>query len=93
MRWDANVHQDILLCLFQQVTLSQPDWGKLMDGLHAMGYTFTEGALRYEFDLSVSFPGFSLLFARVNQVMFVPPGIYPQLAPTIPFFHPFFNST
>ncbi|KAF7542869.1 hypothetical protein G7Z17_g11208 [Cylindrodendrum hubeiense] len=46
MRWDANVHEDILICLFQHLKLSTQDWASVMQDLHAMKYTFTESALR-----------------------------------------------
>ncbi|KAI5466912.1 hypothetical protein BGZ63DRAFT_398537 [Mariannaea sp. PMI_226] len=46
MKWDANVHQDILIVLFQHIKLSSQDWEKIMNDLHAMDYTFTESALR-----------------------------------------------
>lgn len=47
MRWDANVHEDILICLFQHLKPSTQDWINVMQDLQAMGYTFTESALRY----------------------------------------------
>ncbi|KAH6982963.1 hypothetical protein BKA56DRAFT_671710 [Ilyonectria sp. MPI-CAGE-AT-0026] len=47
IRWDANVHEDILICLFQHVKPSTQDWINVMQDLQAMNYTFTESALRY----------------------------------------------
>ncbi|KAH7015278.1 hypothetical protein EDB80DRAFT_864692 [Ilyonectria destructans] len=47
MRWDANVHEDILICLFQHLKLSTQDWINVMQDLQDMDYTFTESALRY----------------------------------------------
>ncbi|KAK7417154.1 hypothetical protein QQX98_004757 [Neonectria punicea] len=47
MKWDANVHQDILICLFQHLKLNTVDWANVMDDLKVMGYTFSESALRY----------------------------------------------
>ncbi|KPM37195.1 hypothetical protein AK830_g9352 [Neonectria ditissima] len=46
MKWDANVHEDILICLFQHLKLSTTDWTSVMNDLKVMGYTFTESALR-----------------------------------------------
>ncbi|KAJ4254897.1 hypothetical protein NW762_009695 [Fusarium torreyae] len=48
MTWDANVHEDILISLFQHIKPSTEDWANVMSDLHEKGYTFTEGALRYE---------------------------------------------
>ncbi|KAF4961464.1 hypothetical protein FSARC_10173 [Fusarium sarcochroum] len=48
MTWDANVHEDILICLFQHIKPSPEDWANVMSDLQEKGYTFTEGALRYE---------------------------------------------
>ncbi|KAM5384264.1 hypothetical protein ACJZ2D_001569 [Fusarium nematophilum] len=48
MKWDAQVHEDILMCMFQRLKLSNQDWTSVMEELHGMGYSFTEGALRYE---------------------------------------------
>jgi hypothetical protein len=48
MQWDANVHEDILICMFQHLKLSNEDWTSVMAELQKLGYTFTESALRYE---------------------------------------------
>lgn len=47
MRWGPEVHEDILIALFQHVNLASGDWAVLMDALRDKGYTFTENALRY----------------------------------------------
>ncbi|KAM0247362.1 hypothetical protein ACHAQJ_009870 [Trichoderma viride] len=47
--WSAirpNVHEDILISMFYNLTLSSEDWAKVMADLKEMGYTFSEGALR-----------------------------------------------
>ncbi|KAL9572830.1 hypothetical protein ACKAV7_002515 [Fusarium commune] len=49
MQWDANVHEDILISLFQHIKPSAEDWSNVMGDLQQKGYTFTEGALRYGF--------------------------------------------
>ncbi|KAL5609204.1 hypothetical protein FOVSG1_003885 [Fusarium oxysporum f. sp. vasinfectum] len=49
MQWDANVHEDILISLFQHIKPSAEDWSNVMGDLQQKGYTFTEGALRYDF--------------------------------------------
>ncbi|KAF4344027.1 hypothetical protein FBEOM_2002 [Fusarium beomiforme] len=49
MQWDANVHEDILISLFQHIKPSAEDWSKVMSDLQQKGYSFTEGALRYDF--------------------------------------------
>ncbi|KAH7272116.1 hypothetical protein B0J15DRAFT_521082 [Fusarium solani] len=46
MQWDANVHEDILICMFQHLKLSNEDWTSVMAELQKLGYTFTESALR-----------------------------------------------
>lgn len=46
-RWDHVVHEDILIALFQHVTLAAGDWANIMADMRAKGYVFTEGALRY----------------------------------------------
>ncbi|RGP66839.1 hypothetical protein FLONG3_8711 [Fusarium longipes] len=46
MVWDANVHEDILISLFQHVKPSSEDWSNVMKDLQEKGYSFTEGALR-----------------------------------------------
>ncbi|SPJ85439.1 uncharacterized protein FTOL_11220 [Fusarium torulosum] len=48
MTWDANVHEDILICLFQHVKPTAEDWSLVMRDLQEKGYSFTEGALRYD---------------------------------------------
>lgn len=44
--WSPEVHEDILIEVFQSVTITPSDVSKLMDGLKVKGYTFTENALR-----------------------------------------------
>ncbi|EQL02149.1 hypothetical protein G6O67_001484 [Ophiocordyceps sinensis] len=46
MRWGPEVHEDILITLFQHINLASSDWAKVMDDLRDKGYTFTESALR-----------------------------------------------
>ncbi|KAM0215528.1 hypothetical protein ACHAQD_008304 [Fusarium lateritium] len=46
MTWDSNVHEDILICLFQHIKPTTEDWSLVMRDLQKKGYTFTEGALR-----------------------------------------------
>ena len=46
-KWDPSVHEDILISLFQHLSLSAGEWAALMNDMQAKGYTFTEGALRY----------------------------------------------
>lgn len=48
MQWDANVHEDILICMFQHLKLNNEEWTSVMAELQKLGYTFTESALRYE---------------------------------------------
>ncbi|RSM09972.1 hypothetical protein CDV31_007490 [Fusarium ambrosium] len=43
----VRVHEDILICMFQHLKLSNEDWTSVMAELQKLGYTFTEGALRY----------------------------------------------
>ncbi|UKZ80521.1 hypothetical protein TrVFT333_008282 [Trichoderma virens FT-333] len=48
--WSAirpQVHEDILVSVFHNVTLSTEDWTKVMTDLKEMGYVFSESALRY----------------------------------------------
>ncbi|PNP50835.1 hypothetical protein THARTR1_08456 [Trichoderma harzianum] len=48
--WSAirpQVHEDILVSVFYNLTLSTEDWAKVMNDLKEMGYTFSESALRY----------------------------------------------
>ncbi|KFA50332.1 hypothetical protein S40293_10696 [Stachybotrys chartarum IBT 40293] len=47
MKWDAKVHEDILIAICQHMKPSAGDWTKIMQEIHAMGYTFSESALRY----------------------------------------------
>ncbi|KAH6610227.1 hypothetical protein Trco_000247 [Trichoderma cornu-damae] len=46
MKWSPQVHEDILISMFYNLALSAEDWTKVMADLKAMGYTFTESALR-----------------------------------------------
>ncbi|KOS20518.1 hypothetical protein ESCO_005413 [Escovopsis weberi] len=46
-KWDAQVHEDILVALAQHLSFSSDVWEKIMPGLHQMGYTFSESALRH----------------------------------------------
>ncbi|KAG8669839.1 hypothetical protein FPOAC2_09180 [Fusarium poae] len=46
MVWDANVHEDILISLFQHIKPSSDDWTNVMNDLQGKGYSFTESALR-----------------------------------------------
>lgn len=46
-KWDAKVHEDILIALFQHSTVAPAQWSKVMDDLQLKGYSFTENALRY----------------------------------------------
>lgn len=48
MQWDSNVHEDILICMFQHLKLNNEDWTSVMAELQKLGYTFTESALRYD---------------------------------------------
>ncbi|KAF9775500.1 hypothetical protein IL306_006377 [Fusarium sp. DS 682] len=52
MQWDANVHEDILISLFQHIKPSAEDWSNVMSDLQQKGYSFTEGALRPHTSLS-----------------------------------------
>ncbi|KAL6826891.1 hypothetical protein J3E69DRAFT_380228 [Trichoderma sp. SZMC 28015] len=47
MKWTPQVHEDILVSVFYNLTLSTEDWAKVMNDLKEMGYTFSESALRY----------------------------------------------
>lgn len=47
MKWDSNVHEDILVAISDVLQLSRADWEHIMSALHNMGYAFTEGALKY----------------------------------------------
>ncbi|KAL7922980.1 hypothetical protein ACQKWADRAFT_290889 [Trichoderma austrokoningii] len=46
MRWSPQVHQDILIATFCNLSLSSEQWAKVMADLSEMGYTFSESALR-----------------------------------------------
>ncbi|ODA81639.1 hypothetical protein RJ55_00140 [Drechmeria coniospora] len=46
MKWDPVVHQDILIALFQHLNISSADMNKVLDDMHAKGYSFSESALR-----------------------------------------------
>lgn len=48
MKWEPKVHEDILMAMFQHLKLTSQDWANIMDDLKDGGYTFTEGALRYD---------------------------------------------
>ena len=52
MRWDPKVHEDILISMFQHLQLSGDQWSKVMTDLRALGYTFTDSALRYLYFLT-----------------------------------------
>ncbi|KAL6910397.1 hypothetical protein GGI43DRAFT_378373 [Trichoderma evansii] len=50
--WSAirpQVHEDILVAMFYNMSLSSEQWTKIMADLSEMGYTFSESALRYVF--------------------------------------------
>jgi hypothetical protein len=47
MKWSPQVHQDILIATFCNLSLSSEQWAKVMADLSKMGYTFSENALRY----------------------------------------------
>ncbi|KLO91397.1 uncharacterized protein Y057_9378 [Fusarium fujikuroi] len=68
MQWDANVHEDILISLFQHIKPSAEDWSNVMGDLQQKGYTFTEGALRFPSLLtSSSFLSFLLLLSHISE--------------------------
>ncbi|KAM0516689.1 hypothetical protein ACHAPE_005323 [Trichoderma viride] len=46
MKWSPQVHQDILIATFCNLSLSSEQWAKVMADLSKMGYTFSENALR-----------------------------------------------
>lgn len=46
MKWDQQVHEDILIALFQHIKLGGAEISKIMEELRDKGYTFTESALR-----------------------------------------------
>ncbi|PTB67510.1 hypothetical protein BBK36DRAFT_3520 [Trichoderma citrinoviride] len=46
MRWTPEVHQDILIAVFHNLSLCPEDWAKVMADLKDMGYSFSESALR-----------------------------------------------
>ncbi|KAI9158481.1 hypothetical protein HJFPF1_06476 [Paramyrothecium foliicola] len=52
MRWDAKVHEDILICMFQHLQLTGDQWVKVMAELRTLGYTFTDSALKTSFNIS-----------------------------------------
>lgn len=54
MKWSPQVHEDILIAMFYNLSLSSEQWTKVMADLSEMGYTFTESALRYVFFLGQS---------------------------------------
>ncbi|KAF4459346.1 hypothetical protein FALBO_13891 [Fusarium albosuccineum] len=47
MQWDAHVHEDILICLFQHLKPTNQEWASVMQDLQGLGYSFSESALRY----------------------------------------------
>jgi hypothetical protein len=47
MKWSPQVHEDILVATFCNLSLSSEQWAKIMADLSEMGYTFSESALRY----------------------------------------------
>lgn len=71
MKWDAGVHQDMLVVLFQHVKLNTQDWEGMMKDLHDMGYTFSESALRYGMFCFVSCPH-CLFICQLFLVCFYP---------------------
>ncbi|KFH43422.1 hypothetical protein ACRE_058310 [Hapsidospora chrysogenum ATCC 11550] len=46
-RWDQKTHEDILLEIFVTLTIPPAELQKVVAGLHAKGYTFSENALRH----------------------------------------------
>lgn len=48
MKWDAEAHEDMLLCIFKHCNLGSENMAKVLADMHAKGYTFTENAFRYE---------------------------------------------
>ncbi|KAI9903295.1 hypothetical protein N3K66_002647 [Trichothecium roseum] len=46
MKWDQQVHEDILIALFQHIKFGGAEISKIMEELRDKGYTFTESALR-----------------------------------------------
>ncbi|KAJ3516386.1 hypothetical protein NM208_g14850 [Fusarium decemcellulare] len=46
MQWDAHVHEDILICLFQHLKPNNQEWASVMQDLQGLGYSFSESALR-----------------------------------------------
>lgn len=48
MKWDAEAHKDMLLCIFKHCNLGNENMAKVLADMHAKGYTFTENAFRYE---------------------------------------------
>ena len=68
-RWDQKTHEDILLEIFATLTIPPAELQKVVAGLHAKGYTFSDNALRYDgcllscahLSLTCLFPPFPLL--------------------------------
>ncbi|KAI1170565.1 hypothetical protein F4777DRAFT_583760 [Nemania sp. FL0916] len=44
-KWDAKVHEDILVALSNTLELSGVQWDSVINTLHQDGYTFTKSAL------------------------------------------------
>ncbi|RYC64915.1 hypothetical protein CHU98_g1321 [Xylaria longipes] len=57
MKWDAKVHEDILVAINEHAKLAREDWDYVIQALHGMGYSFTESALNHP-----SRPSFPLVF-------------------------------
>ncbi|PNY28836.1 Uncharacterized protein TCAP_01245 [Tolypocladium capitatum] len=47
MKWDPVVHEDLLIAMFQHISLTSEHWAKVMNELRAKGYEFSENALRW----------------------------------------------
>lgn len=77
MIWDANVHEDILISLFQHIKPSSEDWSNVMRDLQEKGYSFTEGALRYDFTLKHWAGCLLLLAGCLVALRFFPPACIP----------------
>ncbi|KAI0192660.1 hypothetical protein EV127DRAFT_426071 [Xylaria flabelliformis] len=45
-KWDPKVHEDILVAISDVLKLGREDWARVIQALHAMGYSFTESALK-----------------------------------------------
>ncbi|KAK0766921.1 hypothetical protein N5P37_000651 [Trichoderma harzianum] len=79
MKWTPQVHEDILVSVFYNLTLSTEDWAKVMNDLKEMGYTFSESALRTKSALNSLYACTSLHFtaswrrAKNRQNNLLPP--------------------